>query len=728
MKYEILLANNVAEINTTNTSGVNAGNSILVSTLLSNLMSYGYTLSIKAVEKIQLLSEAELHIFWNNIKPALDEVTGNNRNMDAFVVYKNFPSEVLNKTEAEYWFNQILMYIGFPNDLFTEEVKQRDPLFEKISLKVLSVAEDNALNTIFKNYMNNKSRWSDNQSKYANWLLANTQQTTISLSDFAFKENGIKTIYEAMKLGITVSINDATDVLRLAATMSEQDTSLRNNVKFRNFTKPERRVLLGLLENTKNLSDDLATRKTLWKKLLSRLHPGDFKFEKVKTVYNELYNNKVKSFNSKIETMINTIHENNKPKVSYEIKSGNYKLEDLKQVYTKRAENKPETYVVKQDDKRLVEELKQRPGEFLRRFHAVYNLMNKEAVSGFITVIPKLKTVQLLKFKKYIETVNNRKTFIYPPRGKWNLAQFVENTKTEITEKDLSILVNALSKELKKRMKEKFPTGVLLDDAVKNIKLQTNDQELAEYGRGTVFNIPENIKFFRSASFWSIKSNSNIWFDNGWNFFSEDWKSVGACSWNEQTYKGKSAIFSGDPTNSKDMDGRACQMIDLYLEKLIASGVRYAVWNILAYSNISFSSADDVLATLQMGEHAEKGKLYEPSRAQMVFKLKGDNLTKYIAYIDLVERKLVYMDANFNGCVSSASRNGETLEAKMPAFLEYMDSLPSVHDLLSYAKKGKTPVLFTDKDVKIETEEAYVFKKENSNNDFKDINLTSILE
>ena len=111
-------------------------------------------------------------------------------------------------------------------------------------------------------------------------------------------------------------------------------------------------------------------------------------------------------------------------------------------------------------------------------------------------------------------------------------------------------------------------------------------------------------------------------------------------------------------------------MIDIYPQKRPAN-VRYGVWNILAYSNIAFSESTEVLGTLQWGEEPEVGKLYEPSRAQLVFNLKNNAKTSYLAIIDFKENKLIYLDLGMRGSVSSATSNSAVLQANMPAVMEY---------------------------------------------------------
>jgi hypothetical protein len=168
-------------------------------------------------------------------------------------------------------------------------------------------------------------------------------------------------------------------------------------------------------------------------------------------------------------------------------------------------------------------------------------------------------------------------------------------------------------------------------------------------------------------------------------------------------------------------------MADLYLDKLQAAGVRYAVWNILCWSRIKFSETEDVLAVLQWGEHPEKGELFDPARAQMVFPLKGESYTKYVAYVDVVKRKLVYMDANLPASTNSAGSNSTKLETTMPAFVEYLKAQPSVYDLFDGAKLGTIPVAYSDEDVEIESDKAYVFQKHNANNKFDQLDLTKLL-
>lgn len=673
---------------TKNVEGTVASKALL-GTFLSNMAYYGYVPSTEVMSYLLSASADDLKALWKKLEAALKGNSGEGRDIGKHVVYKNFPKEVLEMSQAEYWIKQILMYIGLPNELFTQKEEPRDALFEDVTLKVLHAANDQTAYDIFHSLLTLPNRWTETQTDHSKYLLSlfgKGLAIKLDMDAIGFKENGINAIVyaRANNIATNVSITTATDALRLAAGLSGADVSLRTDVKFKKFKRSERRFLLSLLEASKNLEDDIAARPDEFKKLFMVLHPGDYSFARVNAAYDKLYKGQAKSFAAKVDLSV---------------------ISDLNLLST-------------------------RPGEFLRRFHAVYSIFQKEAVDVFVKLLPKLSTQQLVKFRKYLETINSRKQLVYPPRGNWNKLKIVQNEKKAIAKAHLDTLDAAIDAVLRTRLAEILPEGVALDISAEYVKLQTNDQKLASYGRGTAFPIPANIKFVRAASYWGDKNSfargRNTWMDNGFNFFDEKWNPVGTICWNATSW-GDAAAFSGDPTNSKTSDGKACQVIDLYLDKLQKRGVRYAVWNVLSYNNIPFDDVDDIFASLQWGEEADKGKIYEPSRAQMEFQITGQNKTKYIAYIDLFKRELVYMDANLKGEVQSATGNAHNLAAVMPAFVEYLESLPSVYDLFKSAPAGAVPVTFSDVDKEIAEGKAYVFRPENPDNKFTKLDLNAIL-
>ena len=105
-------------------------------------------------------------------------------------------------------------------------------------------------------------------------------------------------------------------------------------------------------------------------------------------------------------------------------------------------------------------------------------------------------------------------------------------------------------------------------------------------------------------------------------------------------------------------------------------------------------------------------------------------MTKYVCVIDLVTRELTYIDANLHGQVSSAASNGAALEKNLPAYMEYIASLPTVHDLFRESVDAKSDggyILYSDKDTELKNVSAYVFRPENKDNKYKPIDINNLL-
>lgn len=649
-----------------------------LATILMNIEYYGYSLSYDVYKRLSSMSDKSLVSWWGQLEVELKNITGDDRNISDFVVYKNFPSEVLGKTESEYWLAQILMYWGFPNQLFTQSVQPRpDMKPNERKSTMLKLANNDTCQSVYSSLLASSARWKSHEKNDA-ILLSKTCETDIN--NISFKENLVTLATSFINDGRMLYVKTATDVLRLAAGLSDQEVSLKKNPKFKSFNRKTRVFLLSMLAECKNIEEDVARRKGMWKRLFHGLHVGDYgnKFPQLVKLANNLYNDDVKGINSIIEKLI-----------------------------------------MERDDN-VFEILSLRPGEFARRIVNLTDKFGTDAANAFVKVLPKLSVSQIVKLKKHLDTATDFR--IFPPGGSWALAKIGKSRPMK------NHSLNIISKAMSEALAQRVPKIKVLDTGVKRVALTNNGSDVGAYARGTIFKIPEEVEFIRTTSYWEHKSASYSWFDNGWNFFDSDWSEVGACCWNSITHGNNAAIFSGDPTNLKT-GGKGAQLIDLYPSKLIGSGVRYAVWNILCYSRIKFSEAGDVFAALQWGIDPSAGKLFEPSRSQIMIPLIGDYYSKFVCVLDIQKRELTYIDANFNSSTQSATQNGAKLSELMPAFMQYIGTLPTVHDLFknSVGEDGEGYVLYNDKDIIFDKEEkAYVFKQEGDNK-FNQIDLNKIL-
>ena len=660
-----------------------------LATLLNNFAHYGFGLTQATVEQLARADQGATNRWWPDLEAALREVTGDAKDMGDHVVYKNFPAEVLSKSDAEYWIPQILMYWGLPNDLFTEPVAARDPLPNPDrTLRMLRAAPGDALSQVLNGLLGMPSRWTPQQQADVAFIIGKLGEP-VDLSHVPFKENLAQAASLVLSQGGSATVNTATDVLRLATALSDGDPSLRELAKLRSFARPVRRFLLNLLEESRNILEDFARRPERFKRLMVALRPGDYAktYPRVVEAYDHLYNGAF-------------------PYAwAHHVEVG-----------------------LRNSDPSVLERLVSRPGEFLRRLATALRKLGEPAQHAFISVLPELTVTQLLSIRKFLRTVNDRKFRTIAPGGNWAKLQILDGETSRLPAHYCASIDEAIGQQLRERLSAIVPS-VTVDPSLSQVTLPTQDNELTPYGRGTVFPLPEAVTFLRTASFWAINPElGNIWFDNGWNFFDAAWKPRGVCCWNAVNFNHGAAIFSGDPTNSKDLDGKACQMIDLYLDKLRAAGVRYAVWNILCFSHIAFAQADEVFAALQWGSEPQKGNLFEPARVQLAFPLEGESYTKYIAWLDIERRQVVYLDANLKASVRSAAANQGVLSRTLPAFQEYLQTLPTMADLLEDLPRGNhLTAVYHDEGRDLKGKSAWVFQPRGEAGDYEPFDRNRLL-
>lgn len=668
---------------TRNESLVNVG------TILNNLAFYGFAPSQRLIEVIASSERDALAHWWSNLDAVLWRVKGMDRDMDSHVVYKNFPAEVLHMDDCEYWIRQIFLYLGVDKEFLTQPEVDRPPLSEGIKMLILQPA-DRGPAELMHELQQQTTRWSDEQKSFFRILVNELTPAALSMADFGFRENALSIMANPAEFGLKhvpeFEIQDATDVLRLAAAISTGDARIQSPLILNNFPRSVRRKLVSMLENSKNLEADVAQRKADFKKLFQRVHPGDFKAPRVQAVYDKLYNKSLKSFSAKVEQLIQ--------------------------------DGSPEALTL----------LAQRPGEYVRRFRVLALSFGLDAVGVLESITDKLTTRQLLMLFKYLKTAPDRKFRTIAPNGLWHKLQVIDNEVAHIDPYIASATESVLAHALEERLKADIPEGVELRGDLNRIKLKANDQVLFPVGCGTVYRIPENCNFVRSGSYWEFGSGyQSVWYDNTWNFFDDQWQPLSACCWNNEREHNQGAVLSGDPVPGMDENIRGCQLIDLYIDKLVEQGVRYAVWSVLCYNSKPFSEAKEVLGTLQWGENPESGKLYEPSRAQFVLPIKDSSLNKFVAYVDLKSRELVLMDMTLPVKVESGMNNCEDVSKKMPALVEYMNAQPSVYDLMQFASKGSLPIVESDADASVVADKAFVFEKVNPDSEYADLDFEGIL-
>ena len=100
---------------------------------------------------------------------------------------------------------------------------------------------------------------------------------------------------------VTRLCDTPTDCLRLFAALTGGDISLAEKTTYPKLTRAQRRVILGILEHSSNLEEDLRRYRGLWLAVGRGLHPGAEAFPRAAEAFQALRNSTIRSFNSSIE-------------------------------------------------------------------------------------------------------------------------------------------------------------------------------------------------------------------------------------------------------------------------------------------------------------------------------------------------------------------------------------------------------------------------------------------
>jgi hypothetical protein len=261
--------------------------------LLKNIESLGFTCSPPLIERLLTQSEAELLAIYGMLTRELRRMVGADRLWQP--MYPNFPEQVMDALEAELYLNALMHYLGDWMGLrvMPQYVKEeRPPLgdqplgdqndLRQLDLKVIGLGDDDELFDICRRLVGSKTSISAADRGDVAWLVqacADHIERLVPV-DIPHKENlsFITTLLLALDEGhlgkadvvLTRYFKTATDILRLATSMSDGDISLARNTRYRSFKRSERRLLLSLLDRCNDPREDMQRHAKRWIRLGER--------------------------------------------------------------------------------------------------------------------------------------------------------------------------------------------------------------------------------------------------------------------------------------------------------------------------------------------------------------------------------------------------------------------------------------------------------------------------
>ena len=610
-------------------------------TIMKNLENLGFTFSQTLYEKLLTLNKESLFVFYQDLISELKELIG--ADVNYCPMYPNFPESIMEKEDAELYFNAILHYwtngVLFP----LEEKKERLPLFDVTEVKIIDLGSKEDLEKIFMNLCQSKTSISATDKNDLAWIFNNMN---VKIPDeIPLKENValIGKIY--LECGgdykdIQIHYQTATDVLRLITAMSNGDISLSERTEYRNFKRNERKVLLSLLNNCKNIEEDMLRYKMNWIRIGEKLHPGEYKrFDRALTAFTKIRNNAIiNTFNKQIEEAFE-----------------------------------------KEEFEKALNILQTRPGELARKLDFLLRKTDNknQIINTFKAVAKEVSTPVLLQVREhFLHRIEEQNARVFFPKGNLASSYTIKNDLSQIDQKYCSAIVKICENSLVSIFQKRdFLGNVYVAEEFKNFIVPFNQRSaskaLKTITRGSRIKLDENTKYLRSFIWWTNLNEM----DEYWNtidldlsaaFFTEDWNMLEKVSYTHLKSRKFNSYHSGDIINGGPVDGMgASEFLDVDIETVLQNGGRYIVFQVYSYSEVPFCNMPHAMFGWMERENVNSGEIYEPKTVKQKLDLASNSNVSIPVIFDCKTKEMIWCDMNLTIDGYRYHRGGNNVESNL---------------------------------------------------------------
>lgn len=606
------------------------------------LMEYGYIMSYELFMACYKATHADFLATWSALYGYITEDA--KAISQTSPIWPNFPDDAIEADLVDLYVVNLLNYLtlgqwqpDFDPSKFCKEL-DRDTL--PVPKQIPACDADEIYRYVAQSLTNNSPMSRDEQETIKDLLTRGGDEFLDHLAPMMkdkhipCKEN--LALYAAFLIGrpdwrgqpCFLDFKSSTDVLRLAAAMSDQDVSLSKAPRFRSFKRAERRELLYLLEHVEK-NEGFALRPEEFKRLGEKLHPGEYAkwFPEDKAIFDKVRNGiRIETYNSKLQELL-------KKPVNMDL---------------------------------LTAHLMLRPGMFARYLDfAIRNCSDdrqqEDVLFRFISVC---KSVEPRVLIQLINHFRNRNNSVQLATGKANgaasktLDREVEPISDVMCKRMARDIFNQLWQVL--RAEDAEPKNVYIDPECRCNKLifPDNPRQITSAMRamacGSRTKLPDG-NVLRAFLFWKGYDGPDLWdgidLDLSVVFYGE--QEAGFVYYGAPKDERFDAIHSGDRRSSGP--NGAVEYVDFDIKKCLQQGIRYAAIAVNSYSGEKFSEMENAFCGVMVRD-GETGEQFEPATVKDRFALTTDSEQLVAVVIDLLSREIVTVDRTV-GQLRVACRN-----------------------------------------------------------------------
>jgi len=592
----------------------------VLATALKNIEHLGFTFSPALMHVVRSLSMEQFSGFYTQLVADLRVMVG--AHVEYQPMYPGFPHQVMEEDDAVLYLYAVYHYLTL--EVPEHPAVVRPALLENTELTVIDLGSQAEFHMMIRQLIQAKTSISGTDREDIDTAIANAEPEELEEllpSEIPFKENAAfvaSSLLKHDKANINLIeryFKTATDVLRLAAAWSGGDVSLAEPVRFRKFKRPERRLLLGLLERCYPMTEDMLKFKDRWIRLGEILHPSEYKsrFPRSEEAFDILRNNKpFATFNGSVELAFR-----------------------FDQVWT------------------LIDLLMKRPGEFARRLDQLLRSTEhtEYVVLAFGEVADQVSTPVLLQVKSHFARRHEpRGLRIFFPKGNVAKAFAVPDNLPKMDPRVCEHIVSLCDQVLIQRFSDLPPLGkTYVDQRLQHYHVPFSQRSASKALRTLVrgSRIPmgdgDTIRFF---SWWKEgtidgQPTGRVDIDLSAVMYDGNWQYVEHISYtNLRSFKYR-AVHSGDIVSAPQ---GACEFIDLHIPSIVQYGGRYIVATLHSYTSQPYCDLPECFTGWMMRKKPGSGEIFEPATVVNKIDVTADTQIAIPVILDLMERTVIWTD------------------------------------------------------------------------------------
>lgn len=634
----------------------------------------GFIPSQDLMNALSALDRCELRVLYTDVIDTLKKMVG--ANVKHSPMYKNFPDEVMDMDETQLYFNAIIHYITMGEWLPESVAEPRSPFSEDVSYREIGLATEEDFAQIFDRLLKSNDSLSTVDKQTIEWFVDN-YDTKITY-EIPFKETMcyLAGLFFERGESIVDIPKTATDVLRIATHLSGGDISLGQKTKFKNLPRFQRKELVQALDRVIR-EEDIARHASKWVRLAHNLHVGDYSDKVYNIIKKVRENEKIKTFNSKVEVAI-----------------------------------------FNEDVSAAVKLLKTRPSEFARRVDHLIRLSSApttEVVNHFLQVVNDVPTRVLMQLLGSLKARGvDRPERVVFPKGSISKAYVVDVALPKMKVVTRNKLMTGIEDILIRRFSTLDSLGkVYVDPALQDAPLPSGmrsaSKSISQVARGTHLPFGDDKDTLRFFLYWKGRD-----IDLSATFHDEDFKFMRDVAY--YNLKAGQCAHSGDITSAPR---GASEFIDINIPYALSQGWRYVLMDVRVFSGGNFSDHDECFAGWMLRDKVKSGEIYEPKSVQNKIDLTSETRHSVPVAFDLQERVAIWTDlSNANVRQCSNARGGKASLEKTLQAITSCDNKSTISDLLTLHALARGELVDTPEEADVVFDTSTAFKTDVINSEY----------